>query len=105
MDQKEHWEAIYSTKAPTEVSWYQNRPVQSLEMIRAAGLGREASVIDVGGGASLLADCLLAEGYRHLTVLDLSGQALEKAKERLGKRSNEVAWIEADITRADLPAD
>jgi len=103
MDRKEHWEGVYAQKLPTEVSWYQLRPEKSLELIRDTGLGREAAVIDVGGGASTLIDCLLADGYRHLTVLDISVKALEKAKQRLGRRAQEIAWIEADVTQANLP--
>ncbi len=104
VDRKQHWEEIYATKSPTEVSWYQTRPAMSLELIRKTDLGSKANLIDIGGGVSSLVDYLLDDGYRHVTVLDISAKALQRAKERLGSRSQQVTWIEADITQADPPA-
>jgi len=104
MDRKTHWEHIYGTKAPARVSWYHEHPHLSLQYIHDSGAGEAASIIDVGGGASTLVDDLLAAGYRHVTVLDISGTALELARQRLGARAAQVVWIEADITQADLPA-
>jgi len=103
MERKGHWENVYSTKATTEVSWYQERATTSLRLILATGVSRSASIIDVGGGASTLADDLLAHGFERLTVLDLSGAALAAAKSRLGSRATRVRWIEADVLLADLP--
>ncbi|HTL06146.1 MAG TPA: hypothetical protein VL241_10390, partial [Gemmatimonadales bacterium] len=71
MDNKAHWEAKYRDVSPDRLSWYQAEPEPSLSLIRAA-VTAEARIIDVGGGASLLVDALLAAGYAHLTVLDLS---------------------------------
>jgi SAM-dependent methyltransferase len=96
---KQHWEDVYSRKAPRETSWYQAMPATSLAMIRNATRASSASLIDVGGGASLLVDCLLDEGFHDVSVLDISQLALENAKQRLGSRSSEVQWIEADVTR------
>jgi ubiquinone/menaquinone biosynthesis C-methylase UbiE len=104
MGRKDHWEQIYSTRASDAVSWFQRRADCSLRLIRATGAGPEAAIIDVGGGASVLVDDLLAEGYRHLTVLDLSGAALAVARRRLGPAADRVTWIEADVTQAELPA-
>lgn len=98
-DRKAHWEAVYGARPAEEVSWYQERPVRSLELVERTGFGREAAVIDIGGGASRFVDYLLEQGYRDLTVLDLSSVALERAAERLGRRAEEVCWIEADITQ------
>lgn len=98
-DRKEHWEKVHGARPADEVSWYQERPVLSLELIEKAGLSREESVIDIGGGASRLVDYLLDWGYRDLTVLDLSSRALKRSRKRLGRRANEVCWIESDITR------
>ena len=95
-DRKAHWENIYGTKKFTEVSWYQQKPQKSLDYIHATGLEKDAAIIDVGGGDSYLVDHLLSEGYSDITVLDISQKALKRAKERLGKRSTEVIWIEAD---------
>ncbi len=93
-----HWNTVYRTKAPDAVSWYQVRPAISLELISSAGVGRDAGVIDVGGGASTLVDCLLDEGYQSLAVLDVSAEALALGRKRLGERASAVQWFEADVT-------
>ncbi len=104
MERKAHWENIYATKAPTNVSWYQPHATKSLELIKRTGVDTSAHIIDVGGGASTLVDALLAEGFRNLTVLDVSSAALAAAKQRLGTSTEkEVTWLEADITQAALP--
>lgn len=94
-DRREHWDHTYTVKSDTAVSWYQDVPGRSLDLIRKAGKG---SVIDIGGGASRLVDRLLAESYADLTVLDISDVALGRSKERLGAQAGKVAWIVADIT-------
>ena len=103
MGKKAHWETLYETKASTDVSWYQSTPSRSLELLTAAGLSPATTVIDVGGGDSLLVDALLERGVRDVTVLDLSGAALRRARARLGDRAAEVTWLEDDITAAVLP--
>jgi 2-polyprenyl-3-methyl-5-hydroxy-6-metoxy-1,4-benzoquinol methylase len=103
MNRKAHWESIYSSKAPTEVSWYQEYPKRSLELISDTGIGIDAHIIDVGGGASTLVDGLLDSGFRNITVLDISATALDQTKARLGERGKAVTWLEADITRVTLP--
>jgi ubiquinone/menaquinone biosynthesis C-methylase UbiE len=103
MQSKAHWEKIYTTKASTEVSWYQPHAALSLDLIQRIGVGPDATIIDVGGGASTLTDDLVAHGYRNLAVLDLSGEALAVARSRLGHKSDLVRWIEADVTSAPLP--
>jgi SAM-dependent methyltransferase len=97
-DRKAHWEGVYQDKSPLEVSWYQQVPSLSLELIQHAGIAADAPVIDVGGGASVLVDALLTAGYRRVAVLDLSAKALAAARERLGAAAAGVEWIEADIT-------
>jgi ubiquinone/menaquinone biosynthesis C-methylase UbiE len=104
MQSKDHWEKVYSTKATDAVSWFQPHADLSLDIIHSTGVGRDAGIIDVGGGASTLVDDLVANGYTDLTVLDLSAAALSAARKRLGAQENNVRWIEADITRVDLPA-
>lgn len=98
MSRKEHWQHVYQTKDPTDVSWFQNQPTLSLQLIGNAGLGKNQSIIDVGGGASGLAGCLLGAGFQHVAVLDISADALKHAKQHLGARADAVEWIEADIT-------
>lgn len=104
MQAKDHWEKVYSTKATDAVSWFQAHADFSVGLIKATGVGLDASIIDVGGGASTLVDDLLANGYTNLSVLDLSAAALAAARNRLGSKAANVRWIEADITRANLPA-
>ena len=102
MHSKEHWETVYTNKETDAVSWFQPHADLSLDLIRATGMGLDAAIIDVGGGASTLVDDLLKEGYSDLTVLDLSMAAMDAAKKRLGGQADRVHWIEADITRAEL---
>lgn len=97
-NRKNHWETIYKTKLPNEVSWTQENPKISLDFIKETNLGKSAKIIDIGGGDSKLVDYLLAEGYEDITVLDISANALERAKERLGEKSKKIKWIVSDIT-------
>lgn len=98
-DRKAHWENIYSTKALSEVSWYQPTPETSIRLIGETCVSKEAKIIDVGGGDSFLVDHLLELGYTNLTVLDISSTALERAKKRLGKKATLVKWVISDITK------
>ena len=104
MNREKHWDRIYRSKAPTEVSWYQPEARLSLELIHRVAPELDASVLDVGGGASTLADGLLSAGYRDVTVLDVAPAALARAEERLGERAAQVRWIVADVLDAPLPA-
>jgi SAM-dependent methyltransferase len=91
-----HWDDRYRTLGSTSVSWFETEPTMSLELIDALGVGPDHSVIDVGGGASVLADRLLARGHVDIGLLDLSSAALAEARERIGD-SKAITWIEADI--------
>lgn len=97
-DSKKHWETIYSTKEPNEVSWTQEIPQTSLDFINASNLDKQAQIIDIGGGDSKFVDSLLALGFENVSVLDISEQALSKAKKRLGDKASKVTWIVSDIT-------
>ncbi|MCX6352853.1 MAG: class I SAM-dependent methyltransferase [Bacteroidetes bacterium] len=97
-NRKEHWEKVYENKQPHEVSWTQELPQTSLEFIHSFNLPKSASIIDVGGGDSKLVDYLLDEGYKNISVLDISEKALAKAKVRLGKKAEKVNWIVCDVT-------
>jgi 2-polyprenyl-3-methyl-5-hydroxy-6-metoxy-1,4-benzoquinol methylase len=103
MSAEQHWKNVYATKAATAVSWYAPHLARSLQLIEAAAPDREARIIDVGGGASTLADDLLDSGYHDVTVLDLSEEALETARARVGARASSLTWLSADITTATLP--
>src|SRR5271165_5945473 len=93
-----HWEKVYTTKGENEVSWFQENPAPSLDLIAKAGATTASALIDVGGGASRLVDALIAKGFRAVTVLDLSEAAVGAAKVRLGRRADQVQWIVADVT-------
>lgn len=93
-----HWQDVYQRKGEREVSWFEETPGVSLDLIRATGVKNDASIIDVGGGSSRLVDTLLAEGFGTVTVLDLSERALAVSRSRLGGRGASVRWIVADIT-------
>ncbi|KQT17839.1 MULTISPECIES: class I SAM-dependent methyltransferase [Bradyrhizobium] len=97
-DRSAHWENVYLTKGEAEVSWFQNSPATSLDLIRAATPDHGAAIIDIGGGASRLVDALLQDGYRDVSVLDLSANALDAAKKRIGGAASMVDWIVADAT-------
>lgn len=97
-NRKEHWEDIYQKKPLNEVSWYQPTPVTSLDFFSRFNVPKDARVIDVGGGDSLLVDHLLDLGYRNISVLDISESAINRAKDRLGARASQVSWIVSDAT-------
>lgn len=96
---KEHWENIYQTKKSDEVSWFQERPETSLNLISETNLDKDAKIIDIGAGASKLVDNLLTLGFRNITVLDVSSSALNIAKKRLGDRANNVKWVVSDLRK------
>ena len=97
-----HWEKVYRERSPGEVSWYQANPARSLDLIAQAGLGLDARILDVGGGASVLVDRLLDLGYQDLTVLDIAEKALAAARDRLGARVSDVRWLAGDVTEMRL---
>ena len=106
MTPKDHWEDIYTTKRPDEVSWTQPDARLSLRFITQVAPQHAARILDVGGGESPLVDALLACGYSDVTVNDISGAAMQRAQARLGPQAQAAKWVEADITQPNgaLPA-
>ena len=100
-----HWDKVYKTKTPDQVSWTQEVPETSMNFIHSFRLSKSAKIIDIGGGDSKLVDYLLKEGFENITVLDISANALEKSKLRLGKDAKKVNWIESDISKFDPKID
>ncbi|PWK25211.1 methyltransferase family protein [Arcicella aurantiaca] len=94
---KAHWETVFTTKQSHEVSWTQDIPKTSIDLIKSYQLPKTAQIIDIGGGDGKLVDFLLAEGYENISVLDISENALERAKKRLGEKAQKVKWIVSDI--------
>jgi 2-polyprenyl-3-methyl-5-hydroxy-6-metoxy-1,4-benzoquinol methylase len=102
MHVKNHWEDLYHTKSPAELSWFSPHLEISLSLIKRAAPDLSASIIDVGGGASTLVDDLIASGYKNITVLDIAQTAMDAARKRLGSAAGCVKWLAADITQAGL---
>ena len=98
VSRQSHWENVYATKGESEVSWFEETPALSLELIRLVGAIQNSAIIDIGGGASRLVDHLVSRGYEDITVLDLSAAALASARSRIGDKANRVTWITADVT-------
>ncbi len=97
-ERKSHWERVYTTRAETEVSWFQANPAPSQEALAVVGAKRESAIIDIGGGASRLVDTLIWDGYGNVTVLDVSAAAITAARARLGRAAEAARWIVADAT-------
>ena len=102
MNTQEHWDQIYRTKAPDQVSWYSPHLRASLELIERASVSRTAAIVDIGGGESTLVDDLLARGYQDVTVVDLSQAAIDANRDRLGRKAERIHWLAADITKIEL---
>lgn len=95
-EEPNRWEDVYRSKKEGETSWFDDRPQVSLDLIAATGVGKDAAIVDVGAGSSRLVDCLLEQGFRGITVLDLSDTALAKARSRLPQDAP-VEWVVANI--------
>jgi hypothetical protein len=95
-DRADHWDDAYTTRGSEGVSWFQSEPAVSIELIEALGIDRSAPVIDVGGGASVLADRLLDLGFTDVSVLDVSEVALEAGRQRIHD-ADRVEWLREDI--------
>jgi trans-aconitate methyltransferase len=99
----DHWQKVYTSKGENELSWFQENPAPSLELIERVGANPTSDIIDIGGGASRLVDALIERGFRDITVLDLSEAALAKAKARLGDGAKRVQWVASDVTTWEPP--
>ena len=100
-DVKEHWEDVWTRKKSNEVSWFQEEPKTSLELLLSTNPSKDSKIIDVGGGDSKLVDKLLELNFKNITVVDISAKALKRAKERLDKKANMIKWVECDIREFD----
>lgn len=94
---KEHWENVFATKKENEVSWYQQKPEISINFFNDHQIPKDAKIIDIGGGDSYLIDSLLDLGYTNLFLLDISENAIERIKNRLGEKGKNVTFITSDI--------
>lgn len=98
ISEQQHWDKVYNTKAENEVSWFQPYPKTSMEFVELFNLPLDANIIDIGGGDSHFVDALLDKGYQNIYVLDISTNAIKRAKVRLGDRALQVHWIVSDVT-------
>ena len=98
MNAAKHWDEVYRTKAADEVSWFQAYPKTSMEFVTLFNLPLDANIIDIGGGDSLFVDALLEKGYSNIYVLDISANAIDRAKKRLGSGADKIHWIVNDVT-------
>ena len=99
-----HWESLFKRRLSNELSWYQPHLRISMRLIARAGVSAKSKIIDVGGGDSTLVDDLLGEGAEEVTILDISAEALARARQRLGETGDSVRWIQADVTEVQLPS-
>jgi hypothetical protein len=103
-ERAEHWGKVWTTNSPDAVSWYQPEPTVSLELIEACALAPDDPIVDVGAGASTLVDGLLARGHRHVTLVDVAGEALDVTRRRIGERTDaRVKSAVSDVTRWQPP--
>ncbi len=103
MNEKQHWDAVYTDKDENEVSWFQPYPKTSMDFVELFSLPLNANIIDVGGGDSHFVDALLEKGFQNISVLDISAIAIERAKRRLGENASKVNWIVSNITEFEPP--
>jgi 2-polyprenyl-3-methyl-5-hydroxy-6-metoxy-1,4-benzoquinol methylase len=101
-DKRTHWERMHSQLDPYQVTWFQAKPELSLALIEQLGLREGARLIDVGAGISVLVDHLLERGGLKTTLLDLSEQALDHTRKRLGEKAVQVEFIAGDLLEVDL---
>ena len=97
INKKQHWENVFATKKETEVSWYQEKPETSLQFFERNNIPKTAKILEIGGGDSYLIDNLLEQRFESITLLDISGNAIERIKKRLGEKSEKVRFVVSDI--------
>ena len=97
LDLKSHWENIYSSKNEDGVSWFQEYPKTSIDLIKKYSKNNSVSIIDIGSGRSRILKNLIENEYEDLTYLDISQEACSKSKISLGNKQDLVQWYVANI--------
>ena len=97
INKKQHWENVFATKKETEVSWYQEKPETSLQFFERNNIPKTAKILEIGGGDSYLIDNLLEQRFESITLLDISENAIERIKKRLGEKAEKVRFVVSDI--------
>ena len=95
MNSKLHWENIYNSKEIDGVSWYQDTPADSLNLIKRFSNNKKDKIIDVGCGKGFLVDNLIDSNYQNITLVDISANALEEVKTRI--KNENVNYIESNV--------
>ena len=96
MSGQAHWDAVYGDRATEDLGWYEPVP-STLDLVYEHSDPTDR-VVDVGGGDSGLARELIASGYEHITVLDVSEEALDRSRSRLEFADRQAAWLQVDVT-------
>lgn len=94
---KDYWNDTYK-KDISKLNWYEEKPRPSLKLIKMCNLKKDAAILNVGAGATILIDELLKLGYNNIIANDLSANALSKIQERLGENNDKVTWLVDDLT-------
>lgn len=103
VERDRHWDGVYRRGGPGAVTWYQDQPTVSTDLIDSLQLRRDAAIVDIGGGTSTLVDALLAAWFSDLTVLDVSSAALDETRSRLGNQAASITWLHQDLLAWEPP--
>lgn len=98
MDSKSHWDKVYTNADVEKLGWYEENPQPSIDLIEKCNLAKEAQILNVGAGATILVDYLLQQNYSDIIATDISEAALNKLKSRIGYSKNKLKWIQDDLT-------
>lgn len=100
MNYKSHWDKVYTKGEVKKLGWYEENPQPSVDLIEKCDLTKEALIINVGAGASMLIDYLLDQSYSNLIATDISEVALNRLQDRLGASKDKLQWIIDDLTNS-----
>lgn len=96
INNKAHWEKVYSLNSDQDVGWYQEKPGTSLNLIlRYSEI--DSAIIDIGAGNANLANELLKAGYADLTVIDISSHAIERSKSKITSGIEKINFLETSV--------
>lgn len=94
---KKHWDSAYTKNDTSELGWYESSAQKTIHLINKTGVSKQASILNVGVGSSVIIDELLEQGYTNLVANDLSEEALTKVKSRVSTKANEVVFVADDL--------
>ena len=98
-DYKKHWNDAYLKSPINNLGWYEETPSQSIELIEACNLPKDALIFNAGAGATTLIEKLLDVGYSNIVVNDISSSALIELKNNLTSHSqSNITFLVDDLT-------